>query len=109
LAYYECVFEFVESAAFSRLRPRYLDDDGYGQLQQFMMLNPEAGPVVPGSGGVRKLRWRREGGGKRGGLRVIYYVRYDPNRFWMLTVYAKAAQENAPAHILRALKEEFEK
>ena len=46
--------------------------------------------------------------GKRGGLRVIYYVRYQPNEFWMLTLYAKAKQENVPAHILKQLKEVFE-
>ena len=107
-AYCKRVFVFIESAAFDRSRPHYLGDDEYGELQQFMMLNPEAGAVVPGSGGVRKLRWRREGGGKRGGLRVIYYVRSEPNQFWMLMLYAKAKQENAPAHILRRLKEAFE-
>lgn len=101
------MFEFIESAAFDRLRPDYLDDDDYDALQQYMMQNPEAGPVVPGSGGVRKLRWRIGGAGKRGGLRVIYYVRYQPSEFWMLTLYAKAKQENVPAHILRRLKEEF--
>lgn len=102
------MFVFIESSAFDRVRPYYLDDDGYGELQQFMMRNPEAGAVVPGSGGVRKLRWGREGGGKRGGLRVIYYVRYEPNEFWMLTLYAKAKQENVPARILKRLKEAFE-
>ena len=72
------------------------------------MQNPEAGAIVRGSGGVRKLRWRREGTGKRGGLRVIYLVRYQPNEFWMLALYAKAKQKNAPAHILKRLKEAFE-
>lgn len=72
------------------------------------MHHPEAGDIVRGSGGVRKLRWRREGTGKRGGLRVIYFVRYQPNEFWMLAMYAKAKQENAPAHILKQLKEAFE-
>jgi hypothetical protein len=71
------------------------------------MQHPEAGALVPGSGGVRKLRWRIEGSGKRGGLRVIYYVRYQPKEFWMLTLYAKTKQKNAPAHILRQLKEAF--
>ena len=99
---------FIESAGFDRVRTRYLDDDEYGELQQFMMQNPEAGAMVRGSGGVRKLRWRREGAGKRGGLRVIYFVRYQPNEFWMLALYAKAKQENAPAHILKRLKEAFE-
>lgn len=86
----------------------YLDDEEYGDLQQFMMHNPKAGDMVRGSGGVRKLRWRREGTGKRGGLRVIYFVRYRPDQFWMLALYAKAKQENAPAHILKQLKEAFE-
>jgi hypothetical protein len=64
--------------------------------------------MVRGSGGVRKLRWQREGAGKRGGLRIIYFVRHLPNEFWMLTLYAKAKQKNAPAHILKRLKETFE-
>lgn len=102
------MFTFIESAAFERVRAVYLDDDEYAELQQFMMHNPEAGKVVRGSGGVRKLRWGRKGTGKRGGLRVIYFVRYQPNEFWMLTLYAKAKQEDVPAHILRQLKEAFE-
>jgi hypothetical protein len=103
------VFVFIESAAFDRALAYYLDDDEYSELQGFMMQNPEAGAIVRGSGGVRKLRWRRGGAGKRGGLRVIYFVRYHPNEFWMLALYAKAKQENAPAHILKRLKEEFER
>ena len=74
-----------------------------------MMANPEAGAVVRESGGVRKLRWKRKGMGKSGGLRVIYFVRYQPNEFWMLTLYAKAKQDNVPAQILRKLKEAFER
>ena len=101
------MFTFVESAAFERIREVYLDDDEYADLQQYMMQNPEAGKIVRGSGGVRKLRWGGAGSGKRGGLRVIYFVRYLPNEFWMLTIYAKSRQENVPGHILRELKKEF--
>ena len=101
------MFTFIESSVFERLCALYLDDDEYAELQQFMMETPEAGNLVPGSGGVRKLRWKRKGMGKRGGLRVIYHVRYQPNEFWMLTLYAKAKQENVPAHILKQLKEAF--
>ncbi|HKG47576.1 MAG TPA: type II toxin-antitoxin system RelE/ParE family toxin [Pyrinomonadaceae bacterium] len=72
-----------------------------------MIQNPEAGEVVSGSGGVRKMRWGRPGTGKRGGLRVIYYVQYQPNEFWMLTVYAKAKHDNVPSHILKQLLEAF--
>jgi hypothetical protein len=68
------VFTFIESSVFERLVPIYLDDDEYAELQQYMMQNPEAGQLVRGSGGVRKLRWVRSGMGKRGGLRVIYFV-----------------------------------
>jgi hypothetical protein len=102
------VFSFIESTTFERVRDAYLDDDEYAELQQFMMERPEAGNVIPGSGGVRKLRWKRKGMGKRGGLRVIYMVRYRPNEFWLLPIYAKTRQENVPAHILEQLKETFE-
>ena len=74
-----------------------------------MMQHPDAGQVIPGSGGVRTLRWKREGIGKRGGLRVIYYVRNEPNEFWMLALYAKARREDVPTHILKQLNEAFER
>ncbi len=102
------MFIFIESTTFEHVRDIYLDDDEYTELQQFMMERPEAGNVIPGSGGVRKLRWKRKGMGKRAGLRVIYMVRYRPNEFWLLTMYAKGKQENIPAHILKQLKETFE-
>jgi hypothetical protein len=101
------VFTFIESTIFERILPAYLDDNEYSDLQQFLLQNPEAGDVVPGSGGVRKVRWSQPGMGKRGGLRVIYFVRYRPNEFWMLTLYTKAKRENVPAHILRQLLEAF--
>ena len=101
------MFTFVESSAFERVRSVYMDDDDYAELQRSMMLEPESGQLVPGSGGVRKLRWRRPGMGKRGGLRVIYFVRYKPNEFWMLSIYAKASLDNVPSHILKALLEAF--
>jgi len=103
------VFTFIEAHDFERIRGVYLDDDEYAELQQFMMANPEAGDLIPGSGGLRKLRWKRKGMGKRGGMRIIYFARYRPDEFWMLTLYAKAKEENVPAHILRRLKEAFER
>jgi hypothetical protein len=101
------MFTFIESSIFERILPVYLDDDEYSELQQFLMQNPEVGELVPGSGGVRKVRWARPGMGKRGGLRVIYFVRYQPNEFWMLTLYAKAKREDIPAHFLKQLLEAF--
>ena len=101
------MFTFIESSIFERVLPVYLDDDDYAELQQYLIQNPDAGEVVPGSGGVRKVRWARAGAGKRGGLRIIHFVRYRPNEFWMLTLYAKARRENVPAHILKQLVEAF--
>ena len=101
------MFTFVESSSFEAIRAVYLDDDEFRELQQFMMLNPESGSVVPGSGGVRKLRWKRAGMGKRGGLRVIHYLRPEPREIWLLSVYAKAKLDNVPGHILKAVLEAF--
>jgi len=70
--------------------------------------NPEAGDVIPGSGGCRKVRWGRAGAGKRGGVRVIYFTRLASGEIWMLLVYAKSVRDNIPAHILRAIREELE-
>ena len=86
----------------------YLDDEEYSKLQNHLNERPESGVIVPGSGGVRKLRWRGEGRGKRGGLRIIYYLRLARGQIWMLTTYGKNVQENIPAHLLKAMKEVIE-
>ena len=82
---------FVELPAFERHRTDYLDDDAFGELQNLLMLNPEAGDLIPGTGGLRKLRFidARRGKGKRGGLRVIYYWWNIESQFWLFTVYDK--------------------
>ena len=69
------MFEFIETPSFTKILEQYLDDDEYSRLQNHLNNHPESGAIVPGSGGVRKLRWRGEGRGKRGGLRLIYYLR----------------------------------
>ena len=106
-AYKETMFTFIESTIFSRELANYLDDDEYGDLQQHLISYPEAGDIIPGSGGVRKLRWQRRGMGKRGGVRIIYYVMTKQDEIWMLTLYAKSVHDNIPAHIVRAMKERF--
>ncbi len=106
--YSDAVFEFIETPHFTRILDRYLDDDEYSALQGYLSSNPEAGVIVPGSGGVRKARWRAEGRGKRGGLRVIYFAKLAREEIWMLTIYGKNARENIPAHLLRTMREEIE-
>jgi hypothetical protein len=99
---------FVETKLFSKLVQEYLTDDEYAVLQQSLIAQPEAGDVIPGSGGVRKLRWGVAGRGKRGGLRVIYYLRTREGQIWMLTLYAKNKAENISAGILKKIKEEID-
>jgi hypothetical protein len=82
---------FVELAPFRKLREQYLQDDDYRALQVHLMENPEAGDVIKGTGGLRKVRFadKRRGKGKRGGLRVIYYYWVKGPQFWMFALYDK--------------------
>jgi hypothetical protein len=102
------LFTFVETPLFTQTLPHYLDDDEYGELQHHLNQHPDAGVVVRGSGGVRKLRWAAVGRGKRGGLRIIYFLRLARGEIWMLTLYGKNARENIPAHLLRQMREVIE-
>ena len=99
---------FVETKLFTKLVPTYLSDEEYAALQHSIAANPEAGDVIRGSGGVRKLRWRGSGRGKRGGVRVIYYLRAAEGQVWMLTLYAKSETDSIPAHVLKRIKEEID-
>jgi hypothetical protein len=82
---------FVELPPFQRHRQTYLSDESFRAFQQMLMEKPEAGDVIEGSGGLRKIRFADEkrGKGKRGGLRVIYYWWLSGNQFWLFTIYNK--------------------
>ena len=99
--------EFIEATAFTKHVYTYLTDDEYLGLQSFLLRNPESGKIVPGSGGVRKLRWAVAGRGKRGGVRVIYYFKKQDHEIWLLTIYSKSKKDNIPAHVLRQIVEEI--
>lgn len=102
------MFTFVETRLFTRLVGEYLTDAEYAALQATLMARPEAGAVVPGSGGVRKLRWAAPGRGKRGGYRVVYYVVRTRGLIWMLTMYPKNVADDIPANVLRQIRKEIE-
>jgi len=102
------MFSFIETRLFSRLVQDYLSDEDYCKLQGELIKNPKAGSVVSGSGGVRKLRWAASGRGKRGGYRVIYYVRRPESVIWMLTIYPKNETDSIPGHVLKKIREEIE-
>lgn len=101
-------FEFIESPLFSKYLSDYLADDEYLALQEYLCEHPEAGDIIRGSGGVRKLRWGRQGSGKSGGVRVCYYVRTRAGQMLMLVIYAKSARDAIPGQVLKAIKEEME-
>ena len=82
-----------------------MSDDEYSILQQALLSDPEAGAIIPGSGGVRKLRWGVAGRGKRGGIRVIYFLRTRQGQIWMLTLYAMNVAENISASVLKQIKD----
>ena len=96
----------MELPAFERYRPGYMDDAGFARLQQYLMANPEAGDLIEGSGGLRKLRFAdaRRGKGKRGGLRVIYYLWAEGPQFWLYTLYDKDETSDLTPKERKALK-----
>jgi len=100
--------EFIEATAFTKYLYDYLSEDEYLGLQNYLLQYPESGKVVPGSGGVRKVRWAMSGRGKSGGVRVIYYFKKLDDEIWLLTIYSKREVENIPAHILRQIAKEIE-
>jgi hypothetical protein len=99
---------FVETRLFTRLVAEYLSDDEYRTLQQALIDDPELGAVIPGSGGVRKVRSGLAARGKRGGLRIIYFLRVRQGQIWMLTLYPKNVADSIPPHLLRQIRDEID-
>ena len=99
-------FVFFETQLFSRLLPSYLNDVEFRRLQPALMSDPERGDVMPGTGGFRKLRWgdARRSKGKRGGLRVIYYVLAADEQVWFFTIYDKGESKGLTAQQCLSLK-----
>ena len=95
---------FFETSVFTRRVTGLLSDDEYAELQQALAANPSAGDVIPGSGGLRKIRWAIRGHGKRGGVRVIYYHLTSRDQFYMLLVYGKNEQDDLTPEQLRMLR-----
>lgn len=95
----------VETPFFLRKAATMLDEDERSELVAFVAANPEAGRVIPESGGIRKARWAKEGKGKSGSFRVIYYLHSENFPLFLLTVYAK----NQKANLTKAERNEFKK
>ena len=102
------MFTVVESPIFQKLWPRYWDEDERAEFASFIALNSEAGSVIRGSGGVRKVRWAREGTGKSGGVRIVYLTRSEAGEVYLLTMYAKSESENISLSTLKEIRRALE-
>jgi mRNA-degrading endonuclease RelE of RelBE toxin-antitoxin system len=102
------MYPIVETPTFVDDAKRLWSEEERGAFCSWLAGNPEAGSLIPGSGGLRKVRWTRSGSGKQGGVRVIYFTRISEEEIWLLVIYSKAVKGNIPAHILKSVREEVE-
>jgi hypothetical protein len=94
---------FVELTPFIAFRAEYWNDEDLRSLQNYLLVTPDAGDVIPGGSGLRKLRWAAQGRGKRGGARVIYYRHVPGERIYLIYAYVKSAKADLPASRSRRL------
>ncbi|MCW5628778.1 MAG: transcriptional regulator [Rhodoferax sp.] len=102
------MYTFAETPTFAADADRLWSEEERLEFMTWLASNPEAGDVIPESGGCRKVRWSRSGTGKRGGVRVIYFARLSVGEIWLLLVYAKSVRDNIPGHLLKAVRKEIE-
>ncbi len=98
----------IETPIFQRM---VTDVWSSSQLQDFVVYlseNPMAGDVIPGAGGLRKVRYKREGMGKSGGARVIYYTRLSQGELVLVAIYTKAKFDNMPVEVLKSWKDAYD-
>lgn len=104
MAYNQGRMVIVETQVFTKLIKELMSDEDYRGLQEALVNRPDAGDLISGSGGLRKIRWRLEGTGKSGGVRVIYYWVVNDDHIRMLYVYPKGKQDNLTPAQLKQLK-----
>lgn len=101
---------FIETSLFTKYRSNYLNDEAYRSLQDYLIEQPEAGALIQGTGGLRKLRWNMGSKGKRGGIRIIYYFELKKSHIYLMTLYSKNEMTDLSAKdkkLLKQLLEEF--
>ena len=102
------MFAVVETSLFQKQWPAYWIEDERGEFAAFISASPEAGAVVKDSGGIRKVRWKRQGTGKSGGVRVIYFSRNEAEEIVLLTLYAKSETDNVKGTVLKEIRRALE-
>jgi hypothetical protein len=98
----------VETTLFQRQWPNYWTEEERGEFAAYIAEHPSAGDVIPESGGIRKLRWKRAGSGKSGGVRVIYFTRNTEGEVVLLTLYAKSKTDNITGPKLKEIRNALE-
>ena len=98
----------IETPLFQKQWPLYWTEDERGSFAAYIADNPGAGDVIPESGGLRKVRWRRPGSGKSGGVRVIYYTCTAAGELILLTLYAKSKTDNLTGQKLQEIRRALE-
>jgi hypothetical protein len=104
------VYTIIETPTFHDDAQKIWYEEERGAFCSWLAANPEAGRVIPGSGGCRKVRWSMTGSrlGKRGGVRIIYFNRLTEGEIWLLVIYSKSVKGNIPGHVLKAIREVIE-
>ncbi len=99
---------FIETSLFTKNRSSYLNDEDYRSLQDYLIEQPEAGTLIQGTGGLRKLRWNMGTKGKRGGIRIIYYFELKKSHIYLMTLYSKNEMTDLSAKEKKLLKQLLE-
>jgi hypothetical protein len=102
------MFTVVETSLFQKQWPHYWTEDERGEFAAMLSTTPEAGVVVKDSGGIWKVRWRRKGTGKSGGVRVIYFIKNELEEIVLLTLYAKSETDNIKGRDLKEMRDALE-
>jgi hypothetical protein len=99
---------FVETSVFSAQRDDWLSDEEFRGLQSYLIEHPDAGDIIRGTGGIRKVRWAAKGKGKSGGVRVIYYWAKAPSHVYLLTLYGKSERADIDRATLKRIAGKLE-
>ncbi len=104
----EKLYSFRETKAFTKNVSSSLSEENYFAFQDYLQENYHLGDVIPGAGGLRKIRWRTKGKGKRGGVRIIYYFASEKGYIYLLSIYEKSKKTDLEKDRLRKLSEQVQ-
>lgn len=100
------LYSFRETKVFTKNVLSLLSEENYFAFQSYLQENYQLGDVIPGAGGLRKIRWRTKGKGKRGGVRIIYYFASEKGYIYLLAIYSKSKKTDLDKNQLKELAEQ---